>query len=47
MGEAIGNVLPMAIGVAISPIPVIAVVLMLGTPRAPTALRSLSAGSPA
>jgi len=34
MGEAIGNVLPMAIGVAISTIPVIAVVLMLGTPRA-------------
>ena len=48
MGEAIGNVLPMAIGVAISPIPVIAVVLMLGdAARAPTALRSLSAGSPA
>src|SRR5436190_20434914 len=34
MGEAIGNMLPMAIGVAISPVPVIAVVLMLGTPRA-------------
>jgi threonine/homoserine/homoserine lactone efflux protein len=34
MGEAIGNTLPMAIGVAISPIPIIAIVLMLGTPRA-------------
>jgi threonine/homoserine/homoserine lactone efflux protein len=34
MGQAIGNTLPMAIGVAISPVPIIAVVLMLGTPRA-------------
>jgi threonine/homoserine/homoserine lactone efflux protein len=34
MGQAIGDILPMAIGVAISPIPVIAVVLMLGTPQA-------------
>jgi threonine/homoserine/homoserine lactone efflux protein len=34
MGEAIGNTLPMAIGVAISPVPIIAIVLMLGTPRA-------------
>jgi threonine/homoserine/homoserine lactone efflux protein len=34
MGEAIGNTLPMAIGVAISPIPIIAIILMLGTPRA-------------
>jgi threonine/homoserine/homoserine lactone efflux protein len=34
MGNAIGTVLPMAVGVAISPMPVIAVVLMLGTPRA-------------
>ena len=34
MGQAIGDMLPMAIGVAISPVPVIAVVLMLGTPRA-------------
>jgi threonine/homoserine/homoserine lactone efflux protein len=33
MGEAIGDVLPFAIGVALSPIPIIAVVLMLGTPR--------------
>jgi threonine/homoserine/homoserine lactone efflux protein len=34
MGEATGNTLPMAIGVAISPVPIIAIVLMLGTPRA-------------
>jgi len=34
MGDAIGTVLPMAVGVAISPMPVIAVVLILGTPRA-------------
>jgi threonine/homoserine/homoserine lactone efflux protein len=34
VGEAIGQVLPMAIGVAISPIPIIAVILMLVTRRA-------------
>jgi hypothetical protein len=34
MGAAIGDILPLAVGVAISPVPVIAVVLMLGTPRA-------------
>src|SRR5690349_9089337 len=33
MGEAIGQSLATAIGVAISPIPIIAVVLMLTTPR--------------
>jgi threonine/homoserine/homoserine lactone efflux protein len=33
MGEAIGQVLPLAIGVALSPTPIIAVVLMLTTPR--------------
>ena len=32
--QAIGSFLPAAVGVAISPIPIIAVVLMLGTPRA-------------
>jgi threonine/homoserine/homoserine lactone efflux protein len=36
MGEAIGNMLPSAIGVALSPVPIIAVILMLGTPRART-----------
>ena len=33
MGAAIGAILPLAIGVAISPIPIIAVVLLLSTPR--------------
>jgi threonine/homoserine/homoserine lactone efflux protein len=30
--EAIGSILPLAVGVALSPVPIIAVVLMLGTP---------------
>ena len=34
MAEAIGHSLPLAIGVALSPVPIIAVVLMLTTPRA-------------
>ena len=34
MGEAIGQILPLATGVALSPIPIIAVILMLVTPRA-------------
>jgi len=34
MGEAIGQLLPFAVGVAISPMPIVAVVLMLVTPRA-------------
>jgi hypothetical protein len=34
VGEAIGQVLPLAVGVGLSPIPIIAVVVMLGTPRA-------------
>ena len=33
MGEAIGQVLTFGVGVALSPIPIIAVVLMLATPR--------------
>jgi threonine/homoserine/homoserine lactone efflux protein len=36
MGPAIGDILPLAIGVAISPVPIIAIVLMLATPRART-----------
>jgi threonine/homoserine/homoserine lactone efflux protein len=36
MGEAIGDLLPSAVGVALSPVPIIAVILMLGTPRART-----------
>jgi len=34
VGEAIGQVLVFGVGVALSPIPIIGVVLMLGTPRA-------------
>jgi threonine/homoserine/homoserine lactone efflux protein len=34
--QAIGDMLPLAVAIAISPIPVIAVILMLGTPRART-----------
>jgi threonine/homoserine/homoserine lactone efflux protein len=34
MGEAIGQVLSLGVGVALSPVPIIAVVLMLGTARA-------------
>src|SRR3954453_7347061 len=34
MGHAIGDVLSFGVGVALSPIPIVAVVLMLGTPRA-------------
>jgi heme/copper-type cytochrome/quinol oxidase subunit 3 len=32
--QAIGDILPSAIGVALSPVPIIAVILILGTPRA-------------
>ncbi len=34
MGEAIGQILPLAVGVAISPVPIIAVILMLVTRQA-------------
>lgn len=34
MWQAIGDLLPSAIGVALSPVPIIAVILMLGTPKA-------------
>jgi threonine/homoserine/homoserine lactone efflux protein len=36
MGQAIGQLLPFAVGVAISPMPIVAVVLMLVTPQART-----------
>lgn len=36
MGDAIGQILPIAIGIALSPLPIVAVVLMLATPRART-----------
>ena len=34
LSQAIGSLLPSAIGVALSPVPIIAVILMLGTPKA-------------
>jgi len=34
LGDAIGSVLSFAVGVTLSPVPIIGVVLMLGTPRA-------------
>ncbi|HTO01294.1 MAG TPA: GAP family protein [Microthrixaceae bacterium] len=34
MSQAIGDVLPSAVGVALSPVPIIAVILMLATPKA-------------
>ena len=34
LSEALGGLLPSAVGVAISPVPIIAVILMLGTPKA-------------
>ena len=33
MGQAIGQVLSFGVGVALSPVPIIAVVLMLATPK--------------
>ena len=36
MGDAIGGLLPFAVGVAVSPMPIVAVVLLLLTPRART-----------
>ncbi|RVW03816.1 GAP family protein [Rhodococcus xishaensis] len=44
MGPAVGEVLPLSIGVAISPIPIIATILMLLTPRAATTATSFLAG---
>jgi len=34
LSQTVGQVLPYALGVALSPVPIIAVVVMLGTPRA-------------
>ena len=33
MGDAVGEVLALAVGASLSPIPIIGVVLMLATPR--------------
>jgi threonine/homoserine/homoserine lactone efflux protein len=34
LSQAISDILPLALGVALSPVPIIAVILMLGTPKA-------------
>jgi len=44
LGEAVGGLLPSAIAVALSPIPVVGVVLVLGTPRARTSGIAFAAG---
>ena len=36
LSQAIGDLLPAAVGVGLSPIPIVAVILMLGTPKART-----------
>lgn len=44
LNQAIGQLLPSAVGVALSPIPIIAIVLMLGTPKAKTNGPAFAAG---
>ncbi|WP_244928094.1 GAP family protein [Nocardioides sp. W7] len=44
MGEVIGELLPVALGVAISPVPIIAVILMLLAPHAKAASVAFCAG---
>jgi threonine/homoserine/homoserine lactone efflux protein len=44
VGQAIGQLLPGAIGVALSPVPIIAVILMLATPRARVTGSSFAVG---
>ncbi|MFD4266099.1 GAP family protein [Rhodococcus sp. NPDC058481] len=44
MGTAIGDILPLALGVAISPIPIIAAILMLLTPKAGSTATSFTVG---
>ena len=44
LGEVIGDLLPLALGVAISPVPIIAVILMLLAPRAKAASVAFSIG---
>jgi hypothetical protein len=47
VGQAIGQILPYAVAVAVSPVPIIGVVLMLSTPQARTnGPAFLSAGPP-
>ena len=45
MGAVIGDVLPLAIGIAISPIPIIAAILMLFSPRATSTSTGFLLGS--
>ncbi len=44
LGQAIGDLLPSALAVALSPIPIVAVVLVLGAPRARTAGPAFATG---
>ncbi|HEX5939077.1 MAG TPA: GAP family protein [Dehalococcoidia bacterium] len=44
MGQAIGDFLPLALGVALSPVPIIAVILMLFSPRASSNAPAFLAG---
>jgi hypothetical protein len=44
MGQAIGQLLPGAIGVALSPVPIIGVILMLSTQRARVTGPAFAAG---
>lgn len=44
MGDVIGELLPLAVGVAVSPVPVIAVILMLLAPHARAAGTAFAAG---
>lgn len=44
MGNAIGQILPLAVGVALSPIPIAAVILMLFTPRARSTATAFALG---
>ncbi|HET9201430.1 MAG TPA: GAP family protein [Dehalococcoidia bacterium] len=44
MGEVVGDIIPQAVGVAISPVPIIATILMLFTPRARTNAPAFAVG---
>lgn len=44
MGEVIGELLPLGLGVAISPLPIIEVILMLLAPHAGTAFSACAIG---
>lgn len=44
LGQAIGGLLPAAVAVALSPIPIVGVVLVLGTPRARASGAAFAAG---